>query len=341
MIELKTDVLVFTFPEIHKEAQLRITFQRTLRIPDDDNIYPLPPGLGSFPLRHVDDFAKTVPKQWIQHGGVMMPMYQSEALWINFSSNYITKHRTEYPFAVKIATGKINAVTGDEWQNNLSKHPQDYLVATEQPWIDGYCVEKGLIRQFVAMPLGSGYSAEEQLTDKADHGGLQIIVYPMKKSVFEERFSELKDELQAEVMLSRCMSVCEATAPDMGLAPGGKMKQEIYDDPFDFDDWDQSVSSRCFVHLANSLVWRSITGEEPPTVPFTSKEYTRAGLPWFDFYNEGAAPVDGSEKLDGLKSVAQKAKSDNPLPENDTVAIETVIPIQKKLAKDQVREGIF
>ena len=89
MIELKRDDLIFTFPDIHKDAQLKITFQRTLRIPDDDKVYPLPPGLGSFPLRHVDDFAKTVPKQWIQHGGVMMPMYQSEALWINFSSKYL------------------------------------------------------------------------------------------------------------------------------------------------------------------------------------------------------------------------------------------------------------
>jgi len=264
-------------------------------------------------------------------------------IWISFSSNYLPKHRTEYPFAVKIATGKINAVTGDEWQNNLSQHPQDYLVTSEQPWIDGYCVEKGLIRQFVAMPLGSGYSAEEQLTGEAEHGGLQIIVYPMKKSAFEKRYPERDEEHHADVMYSRCMSACESAAPDMGLAPGGKMKQEIYDDPFDFDDWDQSVNSRCFVHLANSLVWRSITGEEPPTVPFTSKEYTQAGLPWFDFYNEGAAPVDGSEKLDGMKSITLlgKEKGDNPLPENETVTVETVIPIQKKLAKDQVREGTF
>lgn len=139
------------------------------------------------------------------------------------------------------------------------------------------------------------------------------------------------------------MSVCEADTSDMGLAPGGKMKQEIYEDPYGIDDWDQSVSSRCFVHLANSMVWRSITGEEAPTVPFTSKEYTQAGLPWFDFYNEGAAPVDGADKLKGMKSVAQmgKEKGDNPLPENESVDVQTVIPIQKKLAKDQVREGAF
>lgn len=343
MIELKRDDLVFTFPKIHKDAELRITFQRTLRIPDDDTIYPLPPGLGNFPLRHVDDFAETVPKQWMQHGGVMMPMYQSEALWINFSSKYISNHRAEYPFAVKVATGKVNAVTGDEWQNHLSHAPQDYIVASEQPWLDGYCVGKGLIRQFVAMPLGSGYSAEEQLTDKAEHGGLQIIVYPMKKAVFENLFPERDAELKAEVIFSRSMSVCEAAAPDMGLAPGGKMNQEIYEDPYDFDDWEKSISSRCFVHLANSLVWRSIAGEEPPTVPFTSKEYTQAKLPWFDFYNEKAASVEGADKLNSMKSIVRlgKEKGDNPLPDNESISIKTVISLHKKLAKDQVREGTF
>lgn len=336
-------LLIFTFPEIHKEAQLRITFQRTLRIPDDDNVYPLPPGLGNFPLKHVDDFAKTAPAQWIQHGGVMFPMYQSEALWINFSSKYLNKHRTEYPFAVKIATGKINAVTGDAWANGLNGKPQDYMVTSEQPWIDGFCVEKGLIRQFVAMPLGSGYSTEEQLTGKAEHGGLQVIVYPMKKSIFEERFPERDEDQPEEAIYYDRISVFKSAMPDMGLAPGGKMEQEIYEDPYDFNDWDQSVNSRCFVHLVNSIVWRSITGEEPPIVPFTSKEYTRAGLPWFEFYNENAAPVAGADKLNDIKSVAQmgKEKGDNPLPENESVEVKTVIPIQKKMGKDQVREGVF
>ena len=63
---------------------LQIEFQRTLRIPDDGKIYPLPAGFGRFPLRHVDDYKDTVPAPWIERGGVLMPMYQSEALWIRF-----------------------------------------------------------------------------------------------------------------------------------------------------------------------------------------------------------------------------------------------------------------
>jgi len=139
-------------------------FQRTLRIPDDGSDYPLPPGLGHFPLRHVDDFAENVSAQWLAHGGVMLPMYQSEAMWLNFTPHDVKGHWAEYPFAIKVAVGKIDAVTGKEWSNALHKKPQDYMVAPEQPWLDGFCVEKGIIRQFVAMPLGAGYTAEEQIT---------------------------------------------------------------------------------------------------------------------------------------------------------------------------------
>jgi hypothetical protein len=60
MIELRNDVLAFSFPEVHEDARVEIELQRTLRIPDDERSYPLPPGLGRFPLRHVDDFAARV-----------------------------------------------------------------------------------------------------------------------------------------------------------------------------------------------------------------------------------------------------------------------------------------
>ncbi len=65
MIELREDSLIFSFPEVHKKATLEIEFQRTLRIPDDGDSYPLPPGLGCFPLEHVDDYAKELPREWI------------------------------------------------------------------------------------------------------------------------------------------------------------------------------------------------------------------------------------------------------------------------------------
>jgi hypothetical protein len=333
MIELYHDGLAFSFPEVHPKAKLNINFQRTLRIPDDGKDYPLPPGLGKFPLRHVDDFADHVPEAWVEHGGVMLPMYQSEALWINFVGHYVDWHDTSYPFAVKIGTGKINALTGDSWSDSLHKRPQNYLVTSRQPWLDGYCVEKGLIRQFVAMPLGAGYSAEEQLTGVGQYGGIQIVVYPMKRQVFESRFPE-------RFVLYQKIGIC---ASEMGLAPGGKMRQEIYSDPFDLTDWDLANSSRCFVHITNSMLWRALTGEMPPTVPFTAKEYNDSGLPWFEYFDDKAYLVPGSDKLTNLKSVVElgKIKADVPLSENETLIVNKIIKLRSGLKKNQVREGDF
>jgi hypothetical protein len=345
MIELRQDQLVFSFPEVHPGAVLSIDFQRTLRIPDDGKSYPLPPGLGRFPLRHVDDHAQTVPDGWIEHGGVLLPMYQAEALWLYFHAGMVHERLAAYPFAVKVATGKINAVSGAAWCDGIHRRPQDYLVTPGQPWLDGYCVRKGLIRQFVAMPLGAGYSAEEQLTGQAEHGGLQIMVYPMKRVVFERRFP-VRDQEESRTwglsrrFLSPLRAPCGAA---MGLAPGGLMRQEIYQDRFDLDDWDLTQRSRCFVHIANSLVWRAITGSTPPTPPPTAKEYQRAGLPWFDYYAENLTAVDGATTLEDLQSVAALGakKGEVPLPENESVEAGPVVKLRAGLKKDQVREGAF
>ena len=337
MIELNQDELMFRFPEVHPEARLTINFQRTLRIPDDDRDYPLPPGLGRFSLEHVDDHADKVSDEWNKRGGVMLPMYQAEALWLNFSTSDVD-NRASYPFAIKVATGKINAVSGQDWRKGLNMEPQDYMVSPRQPWLDGYCVEKGLIRQFVAMPLGQGYTVEEQITGEAEHGGLQVLVYPMKRKVFEQRFQkrepiEIKSMVAAPVACVPCMAM-PAAAPvlDMGLAPGGRMKQEIYDDPYDPEDWDLENSSRCFVHLANSEFWLKITGFPPPHKPPTAKDYSYSGLPWFDYYSEDTTAVKGSKILNKVKSVLEfgKTKDEVPLPENEPADPQYVVKLNDK-----------
>ena len=104
---------------------LEITFQRTLRIPDDGNTYPLPPGLGQFPIRKVEDYADRVPQEWREKGGVFIPMYQREALWMSFHSPQLV--------AVKVGVGKIDALSGRRWNEGLTKRPQNYLVCPDQP----------------------------------------------------------------------------------------------------------------------------------------------------------------------------------------------------------------
>ena len=324
MIELKNEQLIFRFPEVHKDAECRISFQRTLRIPDDNRAYSLPPGLGRFPLNLVDDYADSVPANWGAHGGVFLPMYQAEALWLDFDGSY--------PMAVKVAAGKINAVTGEGWENELSSRPQDYVVIPEQPWLDGFSVMEGMIRQFVAMPLGEGFTAEEQLTGEAEHGGLQIVVYPMKASLYEAEDEEVG-------LVAYGPPPVYSPPREMGLAPGGLMRQEIYEDDYGLEAWETPVRSRCFVHILNSVQFFNVTSAYPPNLPPTAMEYTEAGLPWFDYYGGDLKALEGAEKLAGLDSVAAKKlkKGKGFLEDNEPVQPKVV----KTLGKGKVREGEF
>ena len=198
-VGLKSNRLVFEFPEIHKDAVLEIVFHRTNRLPEDAHTHSLPPSLGHFPLRDIHDLPKErLPEHWLKRGGVVMPMWQTEAMWMSFSSP------NGYPMAVKVCVGKINAVTGKLWSEELAfGEDQDFMAVPGQLWMDGICVGKGVIRQFVAMPLGKGYTVDGQVSGKEEHGGVQILVRPLQASAYvpqpprRRAFGEPLDEMSS------------------------------------------------------------------------------------------------------------------------------------------------
>ena len=295
-VTLKHDDLVFG-------EGFSLNFQRTLRIPDDGKTYPLPPGLGTFPVCKVEDYKERVPETWAEHGGVFIPMYQREALWISFRPRYWK------PNAVKIAIGKVNAVSGKPWHQELRSDEKDYLVCPPQPWLDGINAGEGTIRQFVAMPLGMGYTVEAQVTGEETFGGIQIIVYEPKPGNFPDQPPE------GDVAYRVSDGMLYAAAPamarplagaEMGLAAGGKMKQKIYPDPHGIDTWDVENHGRIYVHIVNSLMYRELTGKEPPPTPITAKTYAQYGLPWFDLYDDKMEDISASDVLKKVKSVKEK-----------------------------------
>lgn len=106
-------------------------------------------------------------------------------MWIKFES--------KEPYAVKIYVGAVNAVSGEpaaetaatrlRRHNLLSRNKsiQDYVVIPDQKWLDGIATSEGKVRQFVAMPIGSGYSVEAQVTGIDITGGLQFEITPAKQ----------------------------------------------------------------------------------------------------------------------------------------------------------------
>lgn len=107
-------------------------------------------------------------------------------MWISFTSNN--------KFAVKVYVGGVNAISGEpslETEQtkqrrykllSSGKTIQDYVVTPQQLWLDGVASQDGKVRQFVAMPIGSGYSVEAQITGADLINGLQIEVVPAKEA---------------------------------------------------------------------------------------------------------------------------------------------------------------
>ena len=272
-----------------------ISFQRTLRIPDDGNAYPLPPTLGGFPVRRGQDYADRLPAGWLGAEGtavVFIPMYQREALWLAFEA------RSWKPNAVKIGAGGIDALTGEPWQEGLHGSPQDYLVCPNQPWLDGINAGNGEIRQFVAMPPGEGYTIEEQLSGIEEMGGLQVVAYDPLAGIFP-------DQPPPETGYSPEPLQLADSIQGMGVAAGGRIIQKIYPDPHGVEVWDQTNPGRLRVFIVNSLQLKLITGEPPPPTPVSARTYTERGYPWFALYDEARTDIPAADKLRGVKSVRE------------------------------------
>ncbi|MFE6840272.1 hypothetical protein ACFVFI_36290 [Streptomyces sp. NPDC057705] len=317
---------------------VQIRFIRTLRLPESGT-HALPPGLGEFPLRRVEDHPDTVPPEWLAKGGVMLPVYLREAMWLSFGG-------TREPAALQVGVGKVCAVSGERWTGSLARDPQNYVVLPRQPWLDGINSGDGTVRQFVAVPLGLGATVEGQVTGEETTGGVQLQAFPLGAAALArwrqaERARLAPTPVGGEGLYGAPPAPGSTgsaafagyggpvpapmaaqpgaapgaprpvgrtgppAAPAMGLGVGGSMHQEVYRDERPLSDWAGEAAGRVFVHLVPPPAWRRITGEDAPPSPVDRAAYTRAGLPWFDYYDESAADLPPTVALSGVKPVGE------------------------------------
>ncbi|WP_405714619.1 hypothetical protein OG264_34780 [Streptomyces xanthophaeus] len=323
-------------------GEVQVRFIRTLRLPESGT-HALPPGLGEFPLRRVEDHADTVPPEWLAKGGVMLPVHLREAMWLSFAG-------TREPAALQVGVGKVCAVSGERWTGRLDRGPQNYLVLPRQPWLDGINSGSGTVRQFVAVPLGLGATVEGQITGEETTGGVQLQAFPLgARELAAWRETERERTLASAppapppwyggpgapagsggyggpvpppmaaapggqpvppapsaAGAARARSAAPPpAAPAMGLGVGGSMRQEVYRDDRPLSAWSREAAARVFVHLVTPPAWRRITGEEAPPSPVDRAAYTKAGLPWFDHYDDTAADLAPAEALGRVEPVGQ------------------------------------
>lgn len=297
---------------IHVGERFAVSFQRTLRIPDDGHAYPLPPGLGLLPVHAVADYRQQTPARW-QVQDYFIPMYQREALWLGFDGT------PWKPNAVQVGVGGIDAISGESWQPGLKASPQNYVVCPDQPWLDGINAGDGIIRQFVAMPLGSGHTIEGQLTGGERMGGIQLVVFEPKPGRFPDRAPPETSPRASDARIVRS----RALGPELGLAAGGRMEQLIYRDAYGVDTWDGGQFATVFVHIVNSEQYQAMTGRAAPETPVNARVYTDHGLPWFALYDESRDAVEGSARLATVRSTADldRARTGRTSPDDRPITV--------------------
>jgi len=246
----------------------------------------------------------------------MLPIYQREAMWLSF-------HASE-PTALQVGVGKVCAVSGLPWIEHLVKDPQNYVALPNQPWLDGINAGDGFIRQFVAVPLGSGATVEGQVTGQETHGGVQLRAVGLTRQALAEwrAAQQVLPQCCPDLMMDGVLPA--PTGASMGLGAGGRMRQEVYADDRPLADYDERGARRVFVHLCSAAQWAAITGEVPPPTPVDRDAYVSAGLPWFDYYDADAHDLAPSEILANVKSVGKKlgAEQDSFVPVDPKTVIE-------------------
>ncbi|KAI4950449.1 hypothetical protein J4E91_004331 [Alternaria rosae] len=351
-------------------------------MPDDNKLHQLPGSLGSYDLFSVEMYADRLPASIREAGGVFFPMWQREAMWLNFQSEL---HKRADECAVRVFAGHINAISGlnmdEASKGQQNEQLQDYIVIPNQQWLDGICVTPGVVRQFVAMPLGSGYTVEGQKAAEEKYGGLQLEVTPQlfshqrlwsdasrqcvsiehgnlawtdslcerntpqelqykvgdilksystdlsrrepfrikylfepgRSSTFEVGSRELlvgysgdpgldKVSVEADAGHLRTTEVEDFTA--MGLAVGGKLIQDIYKDPFHYDNWNYAATRIFNVHILDPISCEKVTHIVPRPPPIDTKAYTEAGGQYFVVEEKVDERLDGGD-FDNVKSVSQ------------------------------------
>ena len=262
------DKLTFNFPAVHHHAVLQVQLCRTLRVPNDGQSHAAPTGFEAFPMM-------TVGKETVQY---QLPLYPSDALWLNFVSS------SGFPFAVRVEYDNQCAVTGISFQEELTQgirrtkerneNLQNFLVIPEQKTLDGHCVATERFEQFV-------------LEQHAKATRMTIWVYPLKKDLYQQmlfgngmhhgRLSEATRWGQYHEFESFLAE------PKVGA---GLINQAIEPNLRPVEDWDLDAGQSVTIELVPMLEWLSDKDNNPLHHPYTQAIYQKLGYPWVDSYTE-------------------------------------------------------
>ena len=91
----------------------------------------------------------------------------------------------------------------------------------------------------------------------------------------------------------------------MGIAAGGTIRQQILEDTYGAESWDEAAFRDIVIHIVNSQVYQQITGREAPPSPISAEQYKRCKIPWYSDYKEKAPSLSPAAIFKRILSVGQ------------------------------------
>jgi hypothetical protein len=219
---------------VHVGERFSLSLQRSDRVAE---LTQPPVSRGQLPARQLS--ADLLRKFDVDSGAetsVVLPCDEDEAVWLGFYGENSRR------VALKIRQGRIDAVTGNNWDESLHE-PQDYLVTPDQTSWYGLRSSDEHIRQFSRDPIELVVYEPNQPDDP-----------PVRRRSWNQQFYGLgENPVQAE-------------ATNFSLVP----------DPKGITFWSVKPSGRVSIYFVNSNIWKSLTGETPPP---RTEGYSRTLLP--------------------------------------------------------------
>jgi hypothetical protein len=103
---------------------------------------------------------------------------------------------------------------------------------------------------------------------------------------------------------------------EMGIARGGKIRQQIMEDTYGAASWDEAAFRDVVIHIVNSEVYQHITGREAPPSPITDEQYRNCNIPWYSDYQENAPSLSPVTVFKRILSIGQIDKNRGVAEEN-------------------------
>ena len=244
--------------------RLAVSFHRTLRLPDNGTVFPLPAGLGRFPLVEVE-------------GELALPIHRHEAMWVGMAA------APWKPNALKVLAGGINAISGLADTARRRAKPRTIWSAHPSPGSTGSMLAAALIRQFQAAQIGAG-AAIEALHGLREQGGLTLLAFEPKPG----RFPDAPPPQRGPMRLDRPR---EPDRHEMAFGPGGLVHQKLYPDAHGAETWDGASAVRLELVLVEADWLAARTGRHYPS-PIDAASYAAAELPWFELGDDAEGAVE-------------------------------------------------